>query len=585
MFVRILSTAFLVSALAAVPVAAQAQQGGGKSTTTTTTTSGPVVTSDEIVLEGDSSPRPALPTINGDTGLWTVPTAEVMPKGKWSASLFRANYDRKQGLTDIGQIGFTGAIGIADRFELFGSWRLVRTDKDVKPQFSDPNYGGVIYDQPFVRRGWSGNIAGPLIVGAKWALLQQGRGDALSFGPRVMVKFPVGNREAGTDDWDLQPEVIASREFRKTFELTGAFGGILRADPDEFSISDGITWGVGTTFPSRSQLRALVEWSGEWVINQTTEVVGAPFVASDGSVAPASSRIYDPTVVKFGGVWQAKNGFFAHVGGTYSPGTQGRTVAGTAVSHSGWGYELRLGIHPGVTPPRQRVRRIKETTTITNTITNTVVQPAPPAPAPNRPPTVRLTCDPTLLEPGQTSRCAAQATDPEGGPLTYRFTTSGGSISPNDAPNTTLTAPQNEGPVTVTVTATDNAKNDATSSATVVVRPRTVIEFEDVHFNFDRYNLRPDALKILDEAVAKLQANPNIQVTIEGHADSLGTQQYNLALGDRRANAARDYLVMRGIAASRLRTVSYGEDRPIDTNDTAAGRARNRRAHLAVILQ
>jgi len=120
-FVRILSTAFLVSALAAVPVAAQAQQGGGKTSTTTTTTSGPVVTSDEIVLEGDSTPRPALPTINGDTGLWFVPTAEVMPKGKWSASVFRANYDRRQGLTDVNQIGFTGAIGIADRSELFGT--------------------------------------------------------------------------------------------------------------------------------------------------------------------------------------------------------------------------------------------------------------------------------------------------------------------------------------------------------------------------------------------------------------------------------------------------------------------------------
>ena len=112
MFVRVLSSAFLVSALAAIPVAAQAPQGGGKSTTTTTT-SGPVVTSDEVVLEGDSNPRPALPTINGDTGLWFIPTGEVMPAGKWSASVFRANYDRRQGLTDVNQIGFTGAGGRA----------------------------------------------------------------------------------------------------------------------------------------------------------------------------------------------------------------------------------------------------------------------------------------------------------------------------------------------------------------------------------------------------------------------------------------------------------------------------------------
>jgi peptidoglycan-associated lipoprotein len=583
-FVRILSTAFLVSALAAVPAAAQAQQGGSKSTTTTTT-SGPVVTSDEIVLEGDSTPRPALPTINGDTGLWFVPTGEVMPKGKWSASVFRANYDRRQGLTDVNQIGFTGAIGIADRFELFGSWRLVRIDRDVRPVFSDPFFGGVSHEQPFVNRGWSGNMAGPLIVGGKWALIQQGRGDALSFAPRVMVKFPVGNTQASTDDWDLHTEVVASREFGRQFELTGAVGGVIRGDPDEFRVSDGITWGLGTTFPSRSAFRALLEWNGEWVIKDSVAVTGAPLVATDGSIAPTFSRIFDPTTFKFGGVWQAKSGLFVHVGGNYSPGTQGRSVAGNEVSHSPWGLDLRLGIHPGVTPPRQRVRRIKETTTITNTITNTVVQPAPPAPVANRPPTVRIACDPSLVEPGQTSRCSAQATDPEGGPLTYRWTAAAGGVSPADAPNTTFTAPQTEGPVNVSVTATDNAKNDASASATLLVQRRVVIEFEDVHFAFDRYNLRPEALKILDEAVAKLQANPNIQVTIEGHADSVGTQQYNLALGDRRANAARDYLVMRGIPASRLRTVSYGEDRPIDTNETAAGRARNRRAHLAIIMQ
>jgi outer membrane protein OmpA-like peptidoglycan-associated protein len=74
-------------------------------------------------------------------------------------------------------------------------------------------------------------------------------------------------------------------------------------------------------------------------------------------------------------------------------------------------------------------------------------------------------------------------------------------------------------------------------------------------------------------------------VTIEGHTDSIGTSEYNLALGERRAGSVRDYFTSRGIAASRLRTVSYGEERPIDTNNTAAGRARNRRAHLLVILE
>jgi peptidoglycan-associated lipoprotein len=585
-FVRTLSSAFLVTALAALPAAAQAQQGGGKSTTTTTT-SGPVVTSDEIVLEGDTTLRPALPTINGDTGLWFIPTAEVMPSGKWSASLFHASYDRKQGLTDVNLIGVTAAIGLADRFELFGSWRMVRYDRDVQPTFipSNPTFGGVSQEFPYLRRGWTGNLGGPIIIGGKWSMLQQGRGDALSLAPRIMVKFPSGSSWSSTNDWDLHTEMVLSKEFNRRVELTGAFGGVLRGDPDQFRVSDGLQWGLGASFPSRSQFRALVEWNGEFVINENAEVINGPYVAEDGSVAPTLSPISDPTTFKFGGVWQAKSGLFVHAGANYSFGTAGRIVNGIDIDHNAWGIDLRVGWHPGVMPPRQRVRRIKETTTVTNTTTVTVATPAPPAPAPNRPPTVRITCDPSLVEPGQTSRCAAQATDPEGGPLTYRWTAPAGSFSPTDAANTTFTAPQTEGPVTVTVTATDNAKNDASASATLLVQRRTVIEFEDVHFDFDRYSLRPDALKILDEAIAKLQANPNINVTIEGHADSVGTQQYNLALGDRRANSARDYLLKRGISAARLRTVSYGEDRPIDTNETAAGRARNRRAHLAVILQ
>jgi peptidoglycan-associated lipoprotein len=582
--VRILSTAFLVSALAAGTAAAQAQQGGGKSTTTTTT-SGPVVTSDEIVLEGDTTPRPALPTIHGDTGLWFLPTAETMPSGKWSFSVFRANYDRRQGLTDVNQIGVTGAIGIGDRFEIFGSWRTVRLDRDVQPTFvpGDPTFGGVSQEFPYLRRGWSKTLGGPVIVGGKWSLIQQGRGDMMSLAIRPMVKFPSGATWASTNDWDGHIDLITSREFAKSTELTGVIGGVLRGDPDEFRLSDGITWGLGGTFPTRSQIRALVEWTGEWVIKDNTQIIGGPIVAEDGSVAPVLSPISDPTNVKFGGVWQAKNGMFVHAGANYSFGTAGRNVGGLEIDHNAWGLDLRFGWHQGVIPPRQRVRRIKETTTITNTVT--VTQPAPPAPAPNRPPTARIQCDPSVVEPGQTSRCAAQATDPEGGPLTYRWTASAGSVSPTDSPNTTFTAPQAEGPVNVTVTATDNAKNDATATAALLVQRRVVIEFEDVHFDFDRFNLRPEALGILDQAVATLQANPNIQVTIEGHADSVGTQQYNLALGDRRANSARDYLIKRGIPASRLRTVSYGEDRPIDTNETAAGRARNRRAHLAIIMQ
>ena len=574
MLVRILCCGFLVAALAA-PAQAQGP--------TTTTTSQTAITQDEIVLQGDTTPRPGLPTNFGDTGLWFVPTAETLPGGRWSGSVYRANYDRRQGLTDVSEIGITGAVGLTDRLELFGSWRLIRLDRDVRPIFvpAEPVFGGVSQDFPYVRRGWSKTLGGPTYVGFKWNQISQSRGDALSIAPRFMVKFPSGSDWAHTNDWDAHIDLVGSREFGRQFELTGLAGGVIRGDSDEFDVSDGVKWGIGASFPSRSKLRALVEWHGEFVIDATTRIITPPYIAEDGSVAPLFSPISDPTNVTLGAAWNAANGFFVHSGVNYTMGAGSQTVAGRVAEHNGWGWDIRLGWHPGVTPARERVRVIKETTTITNTVT-----PAPVAPvAPNRNPVVTVSANPPVVEPGQTTNLTGTATDPDGDPLTFRWTAPAGTFSNPNAANTVWTAPNTPGNQTLTLTVTDNRGGSATSSITIPVVRREVIMFEDVHFDFDRFNLRPDALKILDDAVAKLQASPDLNVTIEGHTDSIGTVEYNIALGERRATSVRDYLVSRGIATTRLRTVSYGEERPIADNNTAEGRAMNRRAHLLVVIQ
>lgn len=104
----------------------------------------------------------------------------------------------------------------------------------------------------------------------------------------------------------------------------------------------------------------------------------------------------------------------------------------------------------------------------------------------------------------------------------------------------------------------------------------------DIHFEFDRYDLRAADTKVLDMNAAWLRDNSNALLLIEGHADERGTNEYNLALGQRRARAAVDYLVGQGARATRIEIISYGEERPLCMQRAEACWARNRRAHFLV---
>ncbi|OQX62551.1 MAG: peptidoglycan-associated lipoprotein [Desulfococcus sp. 4484_241] len=105
---------------------------------------------------------------------------------------------------------------------------------------------------------------------------------------------------------------------------------------------------------------------------------------------------------------------------------------------------------------------------------------------------------------------------------------------------------------------------------------------EDIHFDFDKATLTSEAREILKRKAKWLEENPDASIVIEGHCDERGTTEYNLALGDRRAKAARDFLVDLGISASRIDTISYGEERPLDPGHNEAAWAKNRRAHFVI---
>ena len=104
----------------------------------------------------------------------------------------------------------------------------------------------------------------------------------------------------------------------------------------------------------------------------------------------------------------------------------------------------------------------------------------------------------------------------------------------------------------------------------------------DIYFEFDRASLTDEARATLEKNALWLQNHREARVIVEGHCDDRGTVEYNLALGEKRAQAARDYLVSLGVSASRLKTVSYGKERPLDPANTEAAWAKNRRDHFAV---
>ncbi|MBN1931426.1 MAG: peptidoglycan-associated lipoprotein Pal [Desulfobacterales bacterium] len=115
-----------------------------------------------------------------------------------------------------------------------------------------------------------------------------------------------------------------------------------------------------------------------------------------------------------------------------------------------------------------------------------------------------------------------------------------------------------------------------------IMAARSLFEKEDIHFEFDKSTLMPSEQEILRRKAQWLRNNTDAKVIIEGHCDERGTNEYNLALGDRRSESAKAFLVDLGIATSRLTTVSYGEERPLDPAHNEEAWAKNRRASFIV---
>jgi peptidoglycan-associated lipoprotein len=204
-------------------------------------------------------------------------------------------------------------------------------------------------------------------------------------------------------------------------------------------------------------------------------------------------------------------------------------------------------------------------------------------------PTATITADKTSVNPGDTVRLSWTTTDapnvsidPEVGAVTAQGSTA---VTPGASTTYTLTASGPGGNADATVRITVNtgaaANSGAAAKSNSSLDQLFLEEVGDAFFDYDSAEIRPDAKEALRKSADFFRRYPTMRITIEGHCDERGSTEYNLALGDRRANAVKQYLVSLGIPADRLNTVSYGKEKPFCMESTEACFTKNRRGHFA----
>jgi peptidoglycan-associated lipoprotein len=518
-------------------------------------------------------------TVDGDAGLWWIPLADTNGKRHSRGSLQRNSFNTPQGQMNVANFTANVSYGFLDRMDVIAAWDFItRVDRDNLALFNtDQERGGVDPRVPYTTERWTGNKIGDLRVGTKYAFLSEGAGDNLSAAARVMFTLPTGDADDGGGSGSIASDVsgVLSRWVSDKVVLSGELGYNFRKNPEDpvvVHVPNFLHWGAGIG----------IEPTRNWLIHgeligrhpeRDNAALDGTLVAEDGTVSPPVSFVDRQTSFTTGVTWFAESGWF--IGGELRWDTPMPSRVNASEDSNGdfVDYHVRIGWSPRRTPPPP---------------------PPPPAPPIEKPAprphelTVKAACDPCTVEVGKASTVSAVATSSTGCVVAYAWSAPVGTFGDRTQQKTPWTAPMQEGPVPVTVTVTCPQDNrTATDTVTIqVVRPAAkTYTFEDVHFDFDRYTLRPEAVRVLEQAVAAMKEDPNLRLTLEGHTCNIGTNEYNLALGERRSNAVRDYLTQNGVAANRVQSVSYGEERPKHDNSREETRRLNRRAALVVRLQ
>jgi outer membrane protein OmpA-like peptidoglycan-associated protein len=498
----------------------------------------------------DYEARPLTPSYDGSTGLFHMSSAFSLPKGKFSFQLFRDNLDRDPKNIDASIHGLSLGYGAGRGLEIFGNIGLQNRNN-----VDSLSHLGFANDYPFAGNqttspGWQTGF-GDIKLGVKYQFLRGWSGGATPGGlaARGYVKLPTADDEKGlgTGKASFGADLIASFSLGNVVGVHGSLGYQFNSDPDSVDIGNAFKWAIGANLPCCR------------VFQVQAELMGTNYGDSDFSDAS------NPLDLVVGPVFWIKTGWFIRPAISWNLNFDDR---GDNSSSSSWtGRQISIGYHPG------------------ETCREVYVPPPPPPPPSNRPPTVACATDRSSVIPGETVRCRATASDPDGDPLTYEWSASAGKVTGTGAEVTFDSAGVAPSTVTVTVKVSDGRGGTASATCTIRVdeprKPETITcTSGGFPRNLSRLNNVDKAC--LDDVATRLRQDPKARVVIVGHADS--KERYPEVIGRTRAEAVKNYLVKdRGIEESRITAKSAGATRPLDTGTSAAARAKNRRVELIFV--
>ena len=447
----------------------------------------------------DWAARPAAPTFAGDTGLIRLSTAYTLPKAQFSFSYYYNNLDRDPKDIDFGTHGVTLGFGATDRLEIFGSIGL-----QARTKVAANEQGGFFNDLPFAGTdtsspGWQQGF-GDIWVGGKYKFLDDYRGDDVGLGLRAQFKLPTADeaKGLGTGKFSSAFDLVLSKSLNRKADLHASVGFKTHSSPDpqpaptdfdtvpNYELSSAFVWGIGLNVPANRRVAL------------QAEIVGTSYTKSEtGQTNPIDLAIG-------ASVWLGKGWFFRPA---YSVNLNfdDRGLNSGVASYSG--LVASIGYHPG-TPGAE-----------------VYVPPPPPPPPVNKAPTVGCKPDKSEILPGERVTCRATGSDPDGDPLTYRWSASAGKVSGDGASATFdsagVTAPAT---VTVSVEVSDGrggtAKGDCASIR--IKEPPRPEPIKCTSGGFPRNSERLNNVDkaCLDDVASRLRQDPRGRVMIIGHADS-----------------------------------------------------------------